>query len=209
MALQNRVTPFGEVVADPARGLFMGNRGCLCDEAGVLAKRRWRMKAWITCRLSYKGWWRPVMRPKVWTELFFLDEATALAAGHRPCALCRRQDYNRYRLAWAKALGLSKPPLAVEMDAQLHRERTRRDRSKITFWAKSEDLPDGCMVALGEPERRPALIHDGRMLLWSPGGYSPGPKIGAGRRPVLTPRATVAVLAAGYRPVLHASGSGG
>ena len=91
------------------------------------------------------------------------------------------------------------------MDAQLHRERTRRDRSKITFWASPKDLTDSCMVALGEPERRPALICDGRLLLWSPGGYSPGPKTGAGRTPVLTPRATVAVLAAGYRPVLHAS----
>jgi len=203
MALQNRVTPYGEIIADPARGLFLGNRGCLCDAAGRLARRRWRLKAWITCRLSYKGWWRPVMRPRVWTELFFLDEATALAAGHRPCALCRRQDYNRYRFAWAEAEKLSAPPLAVEMDARLHRDRTRRDRSKVTFRAKLADLPDGCMVALSE--RRPALLSDGRLLLWSPGGYCAGPKIGNGRADVLTPRPTVGVLAAGYQPVIHAS----
>jgi len=208
MTLQNRVTPFGEIIADPARGLFLGNRGCLCDEAGRLARRRWRLKAWITCRLSYKGWWRPVMRPRVWTELFFLDEATALAAGHRPCALCRRQDYNRYRFAWAEAAGLPSPPLAVEMDAELHRARTRRDRSKVTYQADLKDLPDGCLAAVGEDTRRPALINDGRLYYWSPGGYSPGPKVSGGIAAVLTPRPTVAVLASGYRPVVHASAPG-
>jgi len=205
MALQNRVTPYGEIIADPARGLFLGNRGCLCDEAGRLARRRWRLKAWITCRLSYKDWWRPVMRPRVWTELFFLDEATALAAGHRPCALCRRQDYNRYRFAWAEAVGLSSPPLAVEMDARLHRDRTRRDRSKVTYQANLKDLPDGCMVALPDDAKRPVLINNGRLLYWSPGGYTTGPKISDRRADVLTPRPTVGVLAAGYRPVIHAS----
>jgi len=209
MALQNRVTPYGEIIADPARGLFLGNRGCLCDEAGRLARRRWRLKAWITCRLSYKGWWRPVMRPRVWTELFFLDEATALAAGHRPCALCRRQDYNRYRFAWAEAEKLSAPPLAVEMDARLHRDRARRDRSKVTYQDNLKVLPDGCMVALSEDAKRPALINNGRLLYWSPGGYNTGPKISDRRAAVLTPRPTVAVLAAGYRPVVHGSAVGG
>ena len=207
MPLQNRVTPFGEIIADPARGLFVGNRGCLCDAAGRLARRRWRLKAWITCRLSYKGWWRPVMQPRVWTELFFLDEATALAAGHRPCALCRRHDYNRYRFAWAAATAAPVPPRAVEMDARLHQERTRRDRSKVTFRANLDDLPNGCMVAFGDDDRRPALIRDGRLHYWSSGGYSAGPETTSTTVDVLTPRATVAVLAAGYRPMMHDSAS--
>jgi hypothetical protein len=205
MALQNRVTPFGEIIADPARGMFLGNRGCLCDEAGKLARRRWRLRAWITCRLNYKGWWRPVMQPGVWTELFFLDEATALAAGHRPCALCRREAYNRYREAWALAQGLASPPKAVEMDDVLHRERTRRDRAKVTYRAGLADLPDGAMIALpGRPDAS-ALIQGGRLHVWSPGGYTPGPALTDTAVDVLTPRSTVALLAAGYRPELHAS----
>jgi hypothetical protein len=205
MALQNRVTPFGEIVADPVRGMFLGNRGCLCDEAGKLARRRWRLRAWITCRLSYKGWWRPVMQPGVWTELFFLDEATALAAGHRPCALCRREAYNRYRETWALAQGLASPPKAVEMDDVLHRERTRRDRTKVTYRAGLADLPGGAMIVLpGRPDAS-ALIQDGRLHIWSPGGYTQGPALTDMAVDVLTPRSTVALLAAGYRPELHAS----
>jgi hypothetical protein len=205
MALQNRVTPFGEIVADPARGMFLGNRGCLCDEAGKLARRRWRLRAWITCRLSYKGWWRPVMRPGVWTELFFLDEATALAAGHRPCALCRREAHNRYREAWALAQGLASPPKAVEMDDVLHRERTRRDRTKVTYRAGLADLPDGAMIALPNRPDASALVQNGRLHVWSPAGYTPGPALTDMAVDVLTPRASIAVLAAGYRPELHAS----
>ena len=201
MPLQNRVTPCGEIIADPGRGMFTGNRGCLCDEAGKLARRRWRLRAWITCQLSYKGWWRPVMQPGVWTELFFLDEATALAAGHRPCALCRRDAYNRYRHAWALAQSLAGPPKAIEMDNVLHRERTRRDHVKVTFRADLKDLPDGTMVALpGHPDRT-ALLHNGRLIAWSSAGYGDGTTT----VDVLTPRSTVAVLAAGYRPELHVS----
>jgi len=205
MPLQNRVTPFGEIVADPARGMFLGNRGCLCDGAGQLARRRWRLKAWITCQLSYKGWWRPVMQPRVWTELFFLDEATALAAGHRPCALCRREAYNRYREAWMRAQGLASPPKAIEMDGVLHAERTRRDHSKVTYRARLGDLPDGAMVVLAGTSTQSALVHDGHLFVWSPGGYTPGPAVTATTAEVLTPRSTIAVLAAGYRPVLHPS----
>ncbi len=205
MPLQNRVTPFGDVIADPARGLFTGNRGCLCDEAGKLARRRWRLKAWITCQLSFKGWWRPVMQPRVWTELFFLDEATALAAGHRPCALCRRAAYNAYRRAWAEAQGLAKPPKATEMDSQLHRERTRRDRGKVTFRARVAELPDGTMVRLPGPTRKAALIQNGRFMEWTPSGYvGTHPRI-ADIVEVLTPKSSVAALAAGYRPLLHVS----
>ena len=205
MPLQNRVTPFGEIVADPARGLFTGNRGCLCDEAGKLARRRWRLKAWITCQLSYKDWWRPVMQPGVWTELFFLDEATALAAGHRPCALCRRPEYNRYREAWTRARGLAAPPKATEMDFHLHRERTRCGGAKVTFRARLSDLPDGTMVCPQDTKEDPMLVHGGRLLVWTPGGYVSLRDGGDGLLDVLTPKSSVAVLEAGYRPVLHAS----
>ncbi len=205
MPLQNRVTPFGEIVDHPARGMFLGNRGCLCDEAGKLATRRWRLRAWITCQLSYKGWWRPVMQPGVWTELFFMDEATALAAGHRPCALCRREPYNRYRHAWALAQGLASPPKAVEMDDVMHRERTRRDRSKVTYRANSKGLPDGTMVVLPGGRQGAGLVHSERLLTWSPEGYTDAAPIGDQEVDVLTPASTVAVLAAGYAPVLHES----
>ena len=206
MPLKNRVTPFGEVIAEPARGLFTGNRGCLCDEAGKLARRRWRLKAWITCRLSYKGWWRPVMQPGVWTELFFLDEATALAAGHRPCALCRRAEYNLYRHSWSVAQGLAAPPKATEMDFRLHRERTRRGGGKVAFQARLSDLPDGTMVRQQNPTGNPMLVHKDRLLEWTPGGYVALCDCGDGMLDVLTPKSSVAVLKAGYRPVLHESG---
>lgn len=205
MPLQNRVTPFGDITTNPARGMLLGNRGCLCDEAGKLARRRWRLRAWITCELQYKGWWRPVMQPRVWTELFFLDEATALAAGHRPCALCRRDAYNRYRHAWALAQDLAAPPKAIEMDNVLHRERTRRDRTKVTYRAGLADLPDGAMIALPGHADASALIQGGRLHVWSPAGYTSGPALTDMAVDVLTPRSTVALLADGYRPELHAS----
>ena len=205
MPLQNRVTPFGEFVADPARGLFTGNRGCLCDEAGKLARRRWRLKGWITCQLRFKGWRRPVMQPGVWTELFFLDEATALAAGHRPCALCRRAAYNLYRRASARTQGLAAPPKAIEMDVQLHRERIGRDQGKRTFRARLTELPDGTLVRLPGRAHTAMLIREGHLMEWTAGGY-----VGAQPCPdrlvdVLTPKTSVMVLAAGYRPLLHAS----
>jgi hypothetical protein len=96
MPLQNRVTPLGELIADPARGLVYGNRGCLHDDRGRI-RRRYNGKRWIACRLQFRGWHRhPLVQPGRFTELFFLDEATAFAAGHRPCALCRREDYKRF-----------------------------------------------------------------------------------------------------------------
>ena len=202
MALQNRVTPWGEIVADPGRGMFLGNRGCLCDEAGRLAKRRWRLKAWITCSLSYKGWWRPVMQPRVWTELFFLDEATALAAGHRPCALCRRADYERFVAAWQAGNRWPARPSAREIDATMHADRVRRDRSKVTHRATAASLPPGAMLRHAETAW---LVRDGGMVAWSHTGYGPQRHLPQGEVTVLTPHTTVAALAAGYAPVLHPS----
>jgi len=205
MPLQNRVTPRGEIVQDPARGLYLGNRGCLCDVSGRLASRRWRLKAWITCALSYKGWWRPVMQPGVWTELFFLDEATALAAGHRPCALCRREAYERFVAAWQQGNGLAERPRATEIDAVMHRDRTRRDRSKVTYLAGISSLPAGVMI---EHDGTPWLLGAEDMLPWSPAGYGAGRQRPSGSVTVLTPRSSVAVLQAGYMPHLHPSASG-
>ncbi len=200
--LQNRVTPWGEIVADPARGMFLGNRGCLCDTAGVLAGRRWRLKAWITCSLAYKDWWRPVMQPRVWTELFFLDEATALAAGHRPCALCRRADYERFVAAWQHGNGWATRPKAVVMDDTLHRDRLRSDRSKHTYRVSAASLATGTMVAF---KNQSWLVLDGGMRRWSHSGYGALRPLPRGEVDVLTPRHTVGVLAGGYRPVLHPS----
>src|SRR6516225_12284379 len=123
MPLQNRVTPFGDIVAIPERGLMLGNRGIIHDPASRrLLDRRWAGKAWIICLCEFRGRWRKVMGGRSWTELFFLDEATALAAGHRPCFYCRRDDANRFRAAWEEGNGV-REVLAPEMDAVLHRER--------------------------------------------------------------------------------------
>src|SRR5271165_1152863 len=118
MPRQNRVTPFGEIVAVPERGTFMGNRGNLHNAEGHI-KRTWQVKRWLVCLLEFKGRKRTVMRPGFYTELFFLDEATALAAGHRPCAECRRERYNDFRKAWQSShpgTSGSSLPTADEID---------------------------------------------------------------------------------------------
>lgn len=202
MARRNRVTPEGEIVADPARGLLTGNRGILCDAGGTL---RWphRHKAWICCVLDWKGNRQPLASAHRWTPLFFLDEAVALAAGHRPCGYCRRDDYNRFRAAWARA-GLGADPRAGDIDRALHAARIRpRTQAKVIFTAPWPDLPDGAFVRLPEG---PALVLGGHLLPWRPEGYAPAlPRPAAGEVEVLTPRPTVAVLAAGYAPALHPS----
>lgn len=197
--LRNRVTPEGDIVAVPERGLFFGNRGVLHDEDRNL-RRTWQVRRWITCRLQFRGRRRALLQPRRYTELFFLDEATALAAGHRPCAECRYHDYQRYRQAWAAAQGCGPLP-ADDLDLVLHRERVTRDRTKQLHEAPVADLPDGTMVRL---DGAAWLVHGGELLAWTPGGY-------AGRRArpargavdVLTPPSSVAVLRAGYTPVLH------
>src|SRR5215469_7780126 len=148
MPLQNRVTPSGEIVADPSRGLLMGNRGCLHGQGRTLGVSRWRSKLWICCLLDFKGVRRDPMPPGRWTALFFLDEATALAAGHRPCGYCRRPDYVAFTEAWRAARRLPRRPLAPETDAVLHRQRTDRTRRKVTHQADVAALPDAVMVRL-------------------------------------------------------------
>lgn len=191
MALQNRVMPWGEIVADPARGLFTGNRGCLHDDQKRLGKARWRHRAWIICALEYKGWQRQVMTPGSWTELFFLDEAVALAAGHRPCALCRREAFIAYRAAWGDA------PKAPEMDAELHSARLGPRAVR-----DGDDLPDGAFVRLGQEA---FLIGGAVMRRFSPAGYGPPLPRATGPVELLTPEPSLRVLSRGYRPILHPS----
>lgn len=189
MPLQNRVLPTGEIVADAARGLFTGNRGCLHDDQKRLGRARWKGKAWIICALEFKGWKRQVMSPQTWTELFFLDEAVALAAGHRPCALCRRAAYVGYRDAWGRQ------PKAAEMDAALHGARLG-----ARVRGNGMDLPDGAFV---RQDGRAFLLHGETMLPYDPAGYGRAIARVRGEVEVLTPGPSVAVLRAGYRPILH------
>ena len=202
MPLQNRVTPFGEIIATSARGMFTGNRGIIHDpESRTLLKKRWSLKCWLICQLHYKNFHRVPMARRSWTELFFLDEATALAAGHRPCFFCSRARIETFRTAWAEGNG-GPIPAAPEMDAILHGERLQQRKKRMhPLPGPIARLPDGAMVAAGE---KALLIVGGRLLRWSPSGYPPVDRAPHAES-LLTPPATLAALCAGYRPVLHAS----
>jgi hypothetical protein len=200
MALRNRVTPLSEIVADPARGLVYGNRGCLHDATGTI-RRRYAVRRWIACRLEFKGWRRgPLRQPGRFTELFFLDEATAFAAGHRPCALCRREDYVRFSALWRAAHAGERG--ADAMDARLHAERLAPDRrTQRRHTALFGALPDGAFVVR---DGDPWVVCGGALRRWTVAGYAdrarrPG---GGERAEVVTPPSLVAVLAAGWEPVV-------
>jgi hypothetical protein len=203
MSLQNRVTPFGELVAVEGRGLLMGNRGILHDEARRIV-RAWQVRRWIACRTEFRGRRRQLMQPHSYTELFFLDEATAFAAGHRPCAECRHADYQRFKAAWALAHG--GPATATQMDDVLHADRLEGrgpHQRQRTLQAKVASLPDGTYIKI---EGSAWLLWHGQLLAWSAAGYTgrwPAPT--AGEVEVLTPPALVAVIRAGYVPGIHPS----
>ncbi len=205
MPLQNRVTPTGDIIATPLRGLFTGNRGIIHDPATkTLLKKRWSSPAWITCVCEFRGWRRKVMGGRSWTELFFFDEATAFAAGHRPCFFCRRDDANHFRAAWEKGNGVS-DIRAREIDAVLHRERLERAKKRLhPLLMPLESLPDGAMVQAREVS---FLIVQGRALQWSMAGYSTADSA-IENALLLTPPSTLRALSAGYRPVLHPSAMG-
>ena len=182
----------------------MGNRGCLHGPDRRLGPSRWRSKLWICCVLAWRDVRRDPMPAGRWTALFFLDEATALAAGHRPCAYCRRADFLSYAEAWRRAGGLAQRPRASEMDARLHAERvdprTRRQRTRP---APASQLPDGVMIRHGGVT---GLLADGRLRPWSFAGYGAPASLPPGAlAELLTPPASVAAIAAGYRPLLHPS----
>jgi hypothetical protein len=201
MPLQNRVLPTGEIAAIPDRGMFVGNRGIIHSPVTkTLLRKRWSTDAWLTCVLEFRGRRRKVMERRSWTELFFLDEATAFAAGHRPCFYCRREDANRFRAAWEKGNRVNEV-LAPDIDAALHRERFASAKKLHALPKEIEKLPDGTMVQAGEES---FLIAQGRTLLWTPSGYRAA-KGGIKDAKLLTPPSIVRAFAAGYRPVIHPS----
>ena len=208
MPLQNRVTPLGELVAEPGRGLVYGNRGCLHDAAGRI-RRPYNGKRWISCRLEFRGWLRrPLLQPGRFTELFFLDEATALAAGHRPCALCRRADYNHLVAIWRELHPGDAGADAI--DARLHAERADPDtRAQRGHEAAFDDLPDGSFVLLHDA---PCLVLGLHVLTWTTSGYTARrPRPSRGRALQITPPSLVEVLRAGWDPLvplLHPSAAG-
>lgn len=200
MPLQNRVTPLGELVADAARGLVYGNRGCLHDDVGRI-RRRFAGKRWIACRLEFRGWRRsPLLQPGRFTELFFLDEATAFAAGHRPCALCRREDYVRFGEIWRE---LHPDQVGADaIDAQLHTERVAPGaaRTRLLHTVAFADLPDGSFVLENET---PWLVLGPSLLRWTPGGYEKRePRPARGRAALVTPPSLVDVLRSGWQPLV-------
>jgi hypothetical protein len=202
--LQNRVLPTGEIVADAARGRLMGNRGCIHRADRTLGPGRWRTKMWISCVLDWRGRRRDVMPPGRWTALFFLDEVTALAAGHRPCGFCRRADHQWFGESWRAGCGLPSRPRASEMDTALHAERVdSRTRRKVTRAAVAGDLPDGVMIC--GPDS-PGLWCNGALLPWSLQGYGAPVPVDAGSAvTLLTPPSIVAALRACYQPMVHPS----
>lgn len=208
MPRQNRVTPFGEVIATPERGTLMGNRGVLHDGHGAI-KRNWNGTRWIICLLDFKERKQEVMKPDCYTQLFFLDEATALAAGHRPCAECRRERFIAFRTAWQTAHpadGDRAKPSATVIDACLHADRLTSDRSPFSFFAALDDLPDGVFVTVAGDERQAYLVRCDHLLAWSPGGYTERRRRPQGEEvTVLTPGATVRTIRAGYAPAVHPS----
>jgi len=192
---RNRVTPLGEIEAIPLRGAWTGNRGILHRDKEIV--RFHASDLWITCALEFQGRWREQWQPHHYTFLFFHDEAVSFAAGHRPCAECRRSSYDAYRAAWAKGLGVTAPS-AKQINRQLHGERIVRGSHRRCIhqlpWA---DLPDGAFVLLGDV---PAVIVGDRLSEWTREGYGARrARPARGSANVITPPSTIAALRAGYR----------
>jgi hypothetical protein len=206
MPRQNRVTPFSTLIATSARGTLTGNRGCLHDDRERI-QRQFRGKRWIICLLDFKGRKRSIMTPGHYTELFFLDEATALAAGHRPCAECQRERFNLFRELWAKAnpeIADTSRPAATTLDAILHQERITTSSQAHWFCNSIENLPDGAFIT--DDEKTAYLVLRNQLLRWSAAGYEHPPvrTIPYPAR-VLTPASVLRTLAAGYPVGIHSS----
>lgn len=200
--LQNRVDPYGNIISTSARGSCLGNRGQLHGK-GKTILRPFKHKAWIICLLQFKGRHREIMAPNRWTELFFLDEATAFAAGHRPCFECRRDDANRFNAAWLKGnpefgLGIKTP--VGKIDEIIHSERIDVKGDKIIFKANIDELPNGTFI---KHQDKPFIINDARIYKWSASGYGEAqPLPQAKMATVLTPKSIVNAFKAGYQPQL-------
>ncbi len=208
MPLQNRVTPNGNIIAVPDRGMFMGNRGRLHDDRRQIIRQFCSQESWIACLTESKGRRRELMTPGHYTELFFLDEATALAAGHRPCWTCRRACFRYFKAAWLGGnlqAGLGLRPTIKQIDSILHADRLTSDGKKRLYQAVIGDLPDGAMVCLPGTEDVFLLWRD-RLHHWTPGGYD---HVRPAERDqvvdVLTPRSIVNAMRAGYEAELHHS----
>lgn len=207
----NRVDPFGDLYRVRERGLFTGNRGCLVDDSGRVVRHH-RGQLWITCVLSYKDWRSRLDEPGHWTPLFFLDDAVALAAGHRPCGLCRRDDYMAYRDAVQVGRGPAERPTATGLNRMLAAERLNRGRGlsrggdRKTWTTSTTSIPNGTVVL--DESGRPRLAIDGQMLEFTFGGWTDPVAIPSSRDvEVLTPPTSVVALANGFRPTLHPSAS--
>jgi hypothetical protein len=201
---RNRVTPLGDIVATPLRGAWTGNRGRL--HSGREIVRFHASDLWITCALEFRGWWSDQWLPNRFTWLFFHDEAVSFAAGHRPCALCRRGSYDTYRQGWSDELKVDVPS-AKEMNAQLHSERivrgTHRRRVHPMSWGS---LPDGVFVL---DDDTPWLVRGNELVGWTVEGYGTRRlRPGVGTASVITPPSTVAVLRSGYAVQIDPSAAG-
>lgn len=204
MPLQNRVDPFSALTAVPARGTLTGNRGCLHDaDRRIRPGRTWRSRRWISCRLNWKGVRRVVMTPGRWTELFFIDEPTALAAGHRPCAYCRRGAFERFRAALIEgnAGRIAATPGVDEIDRLLHADRLTPAGTQRRYPAAPTELPEGAMF---EHQGQAWLRRGEGAAAWSPEGYGASTPLPEAAVAVLTPLCLVQALRAGYRPGFEA-----
>lgn len=201
--LQNRVKPTGEIVATSARGTYMGNRGGrLHRDDQSLGKSRWASRSWICCQLSFKDRHRQVMSNASYTELFFLDEATALAAGHRPCFECRRHDALAFADAITASSNATQRMKAADIDRCLHTTRLNGDGTKRTYQADIETLPSGVMF---RKERQIVLIaSEGSHYVWSFTGYTPTKPL-SGYGDVMTPKPIVDAIRHGYQALVHVS----
>jgi hypothetical protein len=201
-------TSLNKIVAYPEHGLFMGNRGCLHNDNQQIVRQKCSVKRWIICLTSFKDRKRSLMAPRQYTELFFLDEATALAAGHRPCFECRRRDYRCFKATWVNGnpeSGLTTKSSINKVDAWLHHERLTKDGQQETYTAVLRDLPSGTFFTIPNCQT-PLLIWNGTVLCWTPSGYESVPTIRDYSEVVVrTPRSTVNSLRAGYIPVVHST----
>lgn len=210
MPRQNRVDPFGDLAAVAARGMFTGNRGCLVDESETVVRHH-RGSLWITCLLAFRGWRHPLAAPRIWTPVFFLDDAVALAAGHRPCGECRRDEYRAFQAGVTTAIGAAEPVGATELNRRLAGERLRRgsgiDRAgDRRLWVSDvAALPSGTVIVFGGVAH---LVTGAAVQPFSFAGWGPPTATPTGPVDVLTPPTSVLALANGFTPTLHPTAVG-